>query len=173
MSLPAEEIDKAVLIGALASGEISGADYISFYDSSAEGQAKQRKISFSDFIDAVKTYITGLPAATAADAGKSVHVDNEGNYILSAAATGQSEYCNILPDEWNSINTASPFEWYADKTLQTTIQITSTVELINNDPITMVKYGIALANPPMGQVIRFYAINQPTSAVIMKVNIYG
>lgn len=172
MSLPASAIDKAVLIGALETALISGEDFISFYDTSATGEAKQRKISWETLLNLIREYFGGLPIPTSEDVGKAIIAGSNGAYQFGPVISGASENFVILPSEWQPLSDSEPFQYYVEKTAIAQISLNSTVELINNDPVNFAKYGLAI-DSVNNRTIRFMACIQPLASLAMRVMIYG
>lgn len=172
MTLTASNIDKAVLIGALETATISEADYISFYDVSAVGEAKQRKIPFDEFISVIKTYIDALPSAEPSDAGKPVVVGPDGAYGLGATLSGTAETFLVSPDDWDALANSSPYYFTATKIPNTVIGENSTVELINNSPVIFARYGLAILYAS-DSIVQFIAHTKPDIEIVMKVIVHG
>lgn len=167
MSMVAQQIDKAVMIGTLEAGDIANDDFISFYDSSATSGQRQKKTTLSELKNKIGG---GLPVATAADIGKPVIAGANG-YVLGETATATENFL-IAPTDWQPLTGNEPYLYYADKTPRNSLGVNAEVELINNDPALFAQYGFAVL-PVIGQTVRFAAVEAPLSRVILRCRFYA
>lgn len=169
MSMPAANIDKAVMISTLDTAAISDADFISFYDSSESVGQPQKKIS----VGALKEEITGgrtLPPATSADYGRTATVQPDGTFGLGASTVPIFENFVINVSEWVADANVTPFGYSVSKATTETLGVNDAVELINNDPYIFSKYGINL--DARGASLKFLAVERPTELLVLRCRIW-
>lgn len=82
------------------------------------------------------------------------------------------EEVSISVSSWTDLSESSPYTYQATITLSTVISSSSTVELINNQPVLFANYGFAIANIS-GQTATIYSIGQPSTSVTLTVGVTG
>lgn len=112
-----------------------------------------------------------LAMDTGDDAGK-LFISNvlTGTYS-SFTEIGSGGGTAVLKEEhtitsWTIDSTISPYTYTASVTITTTITDTTSIELVNNQPILFATYGFA-AVEDSGQVITVYSIGEPTDDVTL------
>lgn len=87
-------------------------------------------------------------------------------------ALGTDESYTIATGDWTALSASSPYTYQATVTATYTIGNDTTVELINDAPVTFGNYGFAIGSVS-GQNVTIYSIGQPSASVTLKVNYKG
>ena len=87
-------------------------------------------------------------------------------------AVGTTESYTIATGDWTALSASSPYTYQATVTATYTIGNDTTVELINDAPVTFGNYGFAIGSVS-GQNVTIYSIGQPSASVTLKVNYKG
>lgn len=78
----------------------------------------------------------------------------------------------VTIDTWSSDSNIEPYKFTGKGTIQTMLRDSSIVELINDNAIYFAKYGFAIGSIT-GQEITFYAIEQATESIGLKIMVEG
>ena len=109
--------------------------------------------------------LTGLyDPQTAHDAATKGYTDS--------VALGTDETLTIATSDWAALAASSPYDYSATATAVTTIGASSTVKLVNDQPVLFGTHGFAIASIS-GQVLTIYSIGQPTASVTLTINVRG
>ena len=89
-----------------------------------------------------------------------------------SVALGTDETLTIATSDWTALAASSPYDYSATATAVTTIGASSTVKLVNDQPVLFGTHGFAIASIS-GQVLTIYSIGQPTASVTLTINVRG
>lgn len=87
-------------------------------------------------------------------------------------AIGISETLTIADTDWTALSASDPYDYSATVTVTTTISATSTVELINDQPVLFGTHGFAIGSvDTTNNTVTIYSIGAPSASVSLTIKV--